>query len=45
MTSGKLGETHYIPDHPVIRLSKTTTKIHIVYHTSARKSGPILNDC
>ena len=29
MSPGKLGETHYIPHHPVTRDDKTTTKIGI----------------
>ena len=45
MSPGKLGETHYIPHHPVIRDDKTTTKIRIVFDASARDNGPILNDC
>ena len=45
MSPGKLGETHYIPHHPVIRDDKTTTKIRIVFDASARDNGPSLNDC
>ena len=44
ISPGKLGETHYIPHHPVIR-AKTTTKICIVFDASARDNGPSLNDC
>ena len=36
MSPGKLGETHYIPHHPVIRR---------VFDASARDNGPNLNDC
>ena len=45
MSPGKLGETRYIPCHPVIRDDKTTTKICIVFGASARENGPTLNDC
>ena len=44
MSPGKLGETHYIPHHPVIREDKTTTKIRTVFDASARDNGPSLND-
>ena len=44
MSPGKLGETHYIPHHPVILDDKTTTKIRILFDTSARDNGPSLND-
>ena len=45
MSPRKLGETHYIPHHPVIEDDKTTTKICIVFDASARNNGPSLNDC
>ena len=45
MSPGKLGETHYIPHHPVIWDDKTTTKICIVFDASARDNGLSLNDC
>ena len=45
MSLGKLVETSYIPDHPVIRDDKTTTKICIVFDASARDNGPSINDC
>ena len=41
MSPGKLGETHYIPHHPVIWDDKKATKID----ASARDNGPTLNDC
>ena len=56
MTLSKLGETRYVPHHPVIRDDKTTTKIlvfvfgasarkiHIIFDTSAGDSGPSLNN-
>ena len=41
------GTLHYIPHHPVIKEERVTTKIRIVYKTSARISSdaPSLNDC
>ena len=45
MSQDKLGETHYTPDHPVIRDDKITTKTCIVFDASARDNGPSLNDC
>ena len=44
MSPDKLGETHYIPNHSVIRDDKKTTKIRIVFDASARDTGPSLND-
>ena len=35
----------YLPRHGVVRQDKTTSKLRIVYDTSARTSGPSLNDC
>jgi hypothetical protein len=44
-----LGDTpkmvHYLPHHAMIRQDKRTTKVRVVYDTSARSSGPSLNDC
>ena len=45
ISPGKLGETHYIPHHPVIRHDKINTKIDKVFDASARNNGPSLNDC
>ena len=42
---GVVGETHYIPHHPVIRNDKTTTKVRIFFDASASSNGPILNSC
>ena len=41
------GKKHYIPHHPVITPTKTTTKIRIVYDASAktRSENPSLNEC
>ena len=45
ISPGKLGKTHEIPHHPVIRDDKTTTKIGIVLDTSTRDNRQSLNDC
>ena len=45
MSPDKLGETHYIPNHSVIRDDKKTKKIRIVFDASARDTGPSLNYC
>ena len=42
---GVIGETNYIPHHPVIRNDKTTTKLRIVFDASAWSDGPSLNNC
>ena len=40
------GQMHYIPHYPVIRCSKETTKLRVVYDPSAKTQGhPSLNDC
>ena len=38
---------HYIPHHPVVNLTRSSTKVRIVYDASAKqeKSQPSLNDC
>jgi len=38
------GEVHYLPHHAVIRQDKETTRLRVVYDTSARSGGPSLND-
>ena len=43
--SSALGETHYIPHHPVIRDDHSTTKLRIVFDASSKTDGPSLNDC
>ena len=44
-TTDKLLKIHYLPHHAVVRHTKDTTKLRVVYDTSARSSGPSLNDC
>ena len=46
-TSEEGSQKHYIPHHPVITPSKTTTKLRVVYDASAktRKSNKSLNEC
>ena len=36
---------HYLPHHAAIREEKKTTKLRIVYDTSAKTTCPSLNDC
>jgi len=42
---GEVGKTNYLLHHAVIRQDKTTTKLRVVYDTSARSNGTALNDC
>lgn len=37
-------EVWYLPHFPVIRMDKTTTKVHIVFYCSAKTDGVLLND-
>ena len=41
----KVGECHYLPHYAVFREDKNTSKIRIVFDTSARSEGSSLNDC
>ena len=44
--TGKVGEVHYLPHHPVVRNDKQTTKVRVVYDASSKQcGGPSLNDC
>ena len=36
---------HYLIQHAVVQQDKTITKLCTVYETSAKMSGPSLNDC
>ena len=41
----EIGQTHYLPHHPVIRNDKATTKLRVVFDESARSKAPSLNSC
>ncbi|XP_065680571.1 uncharacterized protein LOC136094525 [Hydra vulgaris] len=40
-----IGDVHCLPHRPVIREDKLTSRVRIVFNTSARTSGPSLNEC
>ncbi|XP_068704156.1 uncharacterized protein [Montipora foliosa] len=46
-TTNGVGKVHYIPHHEVIRVDKETTKLRVVYDSSAKAQSttPSLNDC
>ena len=41
----EIGHVIFLPHHSVIRGDKQTTKVRIVYNTSVKSAGPVLNDC
>ena len=43
-TLGEPGLTLYLPHRPVVKPSRTTTKICIGYDGSAKRKGPSLNE-
>ena len=42
---GKVGQSHYLPHHPVIRNDNATTKLRVLFDASAASRGPSLNSC
>jgi hypothetical protein len=45
ITSGEVGQVHYLPHRPVICEDKETTKICAVFDASCKVNGPSLNEC
>ena len=43
--SCEAGECHYIPRHPVVKETKDTTDVRIVFDASTTSEGPSLNEC
>ena len=43
--SEDMEHVHYLPHHAAIRPDKETTKLRLVYDTSAKTKGPSLNNC
>ena len=42
---GAVGQVHYLPHHAVVKHEKETTEVRVVYDTSARAGGLLLNEC
>ena len=44
-TPGKIWQTHYLPNHGIVREDKDTTKLRIVFDASSKTCKVTLNDC
>ena len=43
--SAEIGTVTYLPHHAVIPNNKKSTKVRVVFDTSAKNKGPSLNEC